>query len=109
MFSRKLGKIEIVIFSKTPKTVLLISQQPNNAQSLFLIQNERQDYENVSLGLKSETQNIFVSVWVLQLRSLVLDSLLGLKEFQSQSRQCDSVIHHLSLVHPNLVLLISVM
>ena len=30
-------------FSKTPKTVLLISQQPNIAHRPFCIQNERQD------------------------------------------------------------------
>ena len=30
-------------FSKTPKTVLLISQQPNIAQRLFCIQNKWQD------------------------------------------------------------------
>ena len=34
---------EIWIFSKTPKTVLLLSQQPNIAQRPFCIQNERKD------------------------------------------------------------------
>ena len=38
-----LKKWKFWIFSKTPKTVLLISQQPNNAQKPFCIQNERQD------------------------------------------------------------------
>ena len=36
-------KNEIQIFFKTPKTVLLISQQPNIAQSPFCIQNEWED------------------------------------------------------------------
>ena len=36
-------KIESLIFLKTPKTVLLISQQPNFAQRPFCIQNEQQD------------------------------------------------------------------
>ena len=39
----KLKRIRFWIFSKTPKTVLLISQLPNIAQRLFCIQNERQD------------------------------------------------------------------
>ena len=34
---------EFQFFQKTPKTVLLISQQPNIAQRSFCIQNERQD------------------------------------------------------------------
>ena len=38
-----LKKWKFWIFFKTPKTVLLISQQPNNAQKPFCIQNERQD------------------------------------------------------------------
>ena len=38
-----LKKWKFWIFLKTPKTVLLISQQPNNAQKPFCIQNERQD------------------------------------------------------------------
>ena len=36
------GKIRISILSKTPKTVLIITQQPNIAQMPFCIQNERQ-------------------------------------------------------------------
>ena len=38
-----LKKITFLIFPKTPKTVLLISQQLNIAQRPFCIQNERQD------------------------------------------------------------------
>ena len=34
---------EFPFFQKTPKTVLLITQQPNIAQRPFCIQNERQD------------------------------------------------------------------
>ena len=37
------NKSEALFLSKTPKTVLLISQQPNIAQRPFCIQNERQD------------------------------------------------------------------
>ena len=37
------NKSESQIFQKTPKTVLLITQQPNIAQRPFFIQNERQD------------------------------------------------------------------
>ena len=36
-------KSEVQIVQKTPKNVLLISQQPNIAQRQFCIQNERQD------------------------------------------------------------------
>ena len=36
-------KIKFCIYSKTPKTVLLISQQPNITQRPFCIINERQD------------------------------------------------------------------
>ena len=38
-----LRKFRFGIFSKTPKTVLLISQQPNIAHRRFCIQNLRQD------------------------------------------------------------------
>ena len=38
-----LKKLKVSFFSKTPKTVLLISQQLNIAQRPFCIQNERQD------------------------------------------------------------------
>ena len=38
-----LTKLKFWIFLKTPKSVLLISQQPNIAQRPFCIQNERQD------------------------------------------------------------------
>ena len=38
-----LKKFTLSIFPKTPKTVLLISQQPNIAQRPFCIKNERQD------------------------------------------------------------------
>ena len=38
-----LKKLKVWFFSKTPKTVLLISQQPNITQRSFCIQNERQD------------------------------------------------------------------
>ena len=38
-----LNNLKFWIFTKTPKTVLLISQQPNIAQRPFYIQNDRQD------------------------------------------------------------------
>ena len=41
VFSKK--SLEFQFFQKTPKTVLLISQQPNIAQRPFCIQNDRQD------------------------------------------------------------------
>ena len=34
-------------FQKIPKTALLITQQPNIAQRLFCIQNERQDIQDI--------------------------------------------------------------
>ena len=37
------ASMQVWIFSKTPKTVLLISQQPNIAQRPFCIQNELHD------------------------------------------------------------------